>query len=352
MSSPQPPSDQDRSRRKAFIALLAVCLLVGGGFVAWAAVRDDDGDVGEAVTLGTGDATGPTADGSAGDGDTLPPSGIVFQNVRRDAAYAHMTLLPPDAKGKRTVTKLVCERAHFAAGRGLCLLGKQGVTGIKFDAQVVDKTLDVLHEQTLTGILSRARVSPDGRYGATTAFVAGHSYADVGKFSTNTNFIDMASGKKLADLEDFDVTNDGKVVSDVDRNYWGITFARDSDRFYATLGTRKSTWLIEGSVSGRTAHTLHENVECPSLSPDGKRIAYKKRVRDQGDVWRLYVLDLATMKETATSEPRSIDDQAEWLDDDTILYGLDADVWAVKADGSGKPVKYVPDALSPAVLRG
>ena len=351
MSSPQPPSEPDRSRRRAFIALLAVCLLLGGGFVAWAAVRDDDGDVGEAVTLGTG-AAGPTADDSASTGDTIPPSGIVFQNVKRDAAYAHMSLLPPDAKGNRTVTKLVCERAHFSAGRGLCLLGKQGVTGIKFDAQVVDESFHVLHKQTLGGILSRARVSPDGRYGATTAFVAGHSYADVGKFSTNTNIIDMASGKELGDLEDFDVTKDGKLVTDVDRNYWGITFAKDSDRFYATLGTRKGTWLIEGSVSGRSAHTLHENVECPSLSPDGKRIAYKKRVKDKGDVWRLYVLDLATMKETATSELRGIDDQAEWLDDKTILYGLDADVWAVQADGSGKPVKFIPDALSPAALRG
>ena len=43
---------------------------------------------------------------------------------------------------------------------------------------------------------------------------------------------------------------------------------------------------------------IHENVECPSLSPDGTRIAYKKRDRLDPAPWQLTVLDLATMRET------------------------------------------------------
>ena len=283
MSSPQPPSEPDRSRRRAFIALLAVCLLLGGGFVAWAAVRDDDGDGGEAVTLGTG-AAGPTADGSASTGDTSRRRGSSSSNVKRDAAYAHMALLPPDGQGRADGHELVCERAHFSAGRGLCLLGKQGVDRdqVRRPGRWTTSFQRRCTSRRSRGILSRARVSPDGRYGATTAFVAGHSYADVGKFSTSTKIIDMASGKELGDLEDFEVTKDGKLVDDVRPQLLGRHVRRGQRPLLRDARHRRNgTWLIEGSVSGRSAHTLHENVECPSLSPDGKRIAYKKRGRRQ-----------------------------------------------------------------------
>jgi hypothetical protein len=45
--------------------------------------------------------------------------------------------------------------------------------------------------------------------------------------------------------------------------------------------------------------------------PDGTRFGYKKRV---GRSRWLYVLDLATMKETPLAEERSIEDHVEWLD--------------------------------------
>ena len=56
---------------------------------------------------------------------------------------------------------------------------------------------------------------------------------------------------------------------------------------------------------------------------------------------------------------RSIDDQIEWLDDDTILYGMphegvagDTDVWMLEADGSGEPEVFIEHAWSPSVVRG
>ena len=114
--------------------------------------------------------------------------------------------------------------------------------------------------------------------------------------------IDMATGAKIADLEQFTVFRGSKQVTAVDVNFWGVTFARDSDRFYATLATGGKTYLIEGSVSERRAHVIHENVECPSLSPDGTRIAYKKRTGSASAPWRLTVLDLATMRETPIAD--------------------------------------------------
>jgi hypothetical protein len=251
--------------------------------------------------------------------------------------------------GKPTFAPLSCERVYYAANTGICLA--RGKFPSAIDARLFEPDFRVRHTVSLTGIPSRARVSPDGRYASVTAFVSGDSYAAAGSFSTRTTLIDATHGTPIADLEKFTVTKDGKQVTAVDVNYWGVTFARNSDRFYATMATGGKTYLIQGSVQGRVAHVIHENVECPSLSPDGKRIAYKKRTGSSADPWHLTVLDLATMRETPLAESRSIDDQVEWLDDGQILYGLDGQVWAVPADGSGRPRRFLASADSPAAVR-
>lgn len=345
MSRSQPAERPRRSQVRAFVALTIVCLAAAAGYVAWAASREDDaaGGGGAARAGGATLTAAPVADGAK----------VVFQHVARDENYAHVAISPPGARGadRRGFTDLVCERVHVASGRGLCLAGEQGLTGPRYTVRIFDERFEVRRELEITGLLSRARISPDGRYGATTGFVSGHSYATPGAFSTHTTIIDMARGKVLADLEDFATTRDGRPVRAADRNFWGVTFARDSDRFYATMRTGEKTWLVEGSVRRRTLRTLHENVECPSLSPDGTRIAYKKRINEGSVIWRLHVLDLETMKETALADTRLVDDQAEWLDDETVLYGLsDGRVWAQPADGGGEPRVFLENALSPAVI--
>jgi hypothetical protein len=67
--------------------------------------------------------------------------------------------------------------------------------------------------------------------------------------------------------------------------------------------------------------------------------------------WPLTVLDLATMRETSLAEPRSVDDQAEWLDDHRVLYEVNGGVWVVPANGNGRPERYFPGASSPALVR-
>ena len=198
---------------------------------------------------------------------------------------------------------------------------------------------------------SRARVSPDGRYGSVTFFVQGHAYAEAGSFSTRTTLIDLQRGEKIAELEQFTVTRAGRQVTAADANFWGVTFAHDGDRFYATMATGGKTYLIRGSVAASTARVIHENVECPSLSPDGTRLAYKKRVSSGTKPWRLAVLDLRTMRETLLEETRSVDDQVEWLDDNRALYGVDGEIWVVRADGGGQPRRFMAAAESPAVVR-
>jgi dipeptidyl aminopeptidase/acylaminoacyl peptidase len=186
-------------------------------------------------------------------------------------------------------------------------------------------------------------------------FEKGHSYAEEG-FSTRSTLIDARSGAVLADLEDFVVLRDGARFKSVDFNFWGITFARDGNRFFATLATGGVNYLIEGDVDSKQAHIVHRDVECPSLSPDNTRIAYKYKRPDR--TWQLHILEVGTWRDTALNqELRSIDDQVEWLDDGHVMYH-DFDpassgmaIWVLSTDGVTPPHVLVPFAYSPAAER-
>jgi hypothetical protein len=324
-----------RRRVIAFAVFTGAAVAVAVGYVAWAALKDDPAQRARPASSALRVAT------------ARKPF-LVYQHVARGAHYAEVAIAPvdrPDAPP--TFTGLVCERVYFAARRGLCLIPKQEALGSAARARVFGLDFRPLHTARLDGIVSRARVSPSGRYGASTTFVTGHSYQDAG-FSTSTSLIDMERGKVLTDLENFAVTRNGKRFKAIDFNFWGVTFARDERRFYATLQTSGDIYLVEGDVEARTARVTHKGVECPSLSPDGRRIAYKKR---EGDHWRLHVLELASGRKTPLAETRSVDDQVEWLDGSRILYALGGDLWVVPADGSARPRLYREDALSPAVVR-
>jgi hypothetical protein len=288
---------------------------------------------------------------------SLHPSSrqLVVRNQELGPHQDEIATVPADhPDAPRTVGGVTCMRFYAAAGTGICLQAQHSALGDVYHAVVLDAQLHELHRFPLAGVPSRDRVSPSGHLAAWTVFLAGDSYAGTG-FSTRTSIVDTRDWHLTDSLESFAITKDGHPYQAADANFWGVTFA-DDNRFYATLGTGGQTYLVQGDLAARSLTTLHQNVECPSLSPDGTRIAYKKRVPGlPADApWRLYVLDLRTMAETATAEQRNLDDQTLWADDSTLVYGLPGshgwDVWTVPADGSGTPRKLLDQAQSPAYL--
>jgi hypothetical protein len=285
---------------------------------------------------------------------------LVFESTN-DASYGNVAVVSIDRlDGPRYVTSVPCDRVDYAADNGLCLAGGSGPIAIS-TAYLLDTKFQRVYTFPLFGLPSRARLSPDGRYGAVTTFVTGDSY--TGSFSTRTTLLDVTHQKVLGDLESFDVSRDGQPMKSPDFNFWGVTFSHDGTHFYATLGTGGMSYLIQGDLQAHTARVLYPNVQCPSLSPDETRIAFKKGEELNGvGVWRLTVLNLSSMTETPLAETRSVDDQAEWLDNDHLLYSLPTEnqtsfarpatnVWEVPADGSGAPRLFLTDAYSPTVLR-
>jgi hypothetical protein len=321
---------------KILVALVVLCVVAGGAYVAVAALGPNE----------------TTTDARPQAGAVLARSDVMVRAVEPSNPQLNGRVFVVDhGKVKQLPGDLSCERVYFAAGRGICM----GVapSGVDYTAQVFNSKMQVLNTIPLQGLPSRARISQDGRYGAMTVFVSGDSYLESSTaFSTRTYVVDMASGKAIDQLEQFSVTKDGKPFEAIDFNFWGITFdPNDSDRFYATLGTGDHHYLVEGSIKGREMKVLRDGVECPSLSPDGKQIAYKSRIPGTNR-WHLRVLEVATLKDHAVAEKRSIDDQAEWLDDDTLAYSDGTNVYTVSADGSGESQLLVKDASSPVRLEG
>ncbi|CRK56680.1 hypothetical protein [Alloactinosynnema sp. L-07] len=265
-----------------------------------------------------------------------------------DAATSRVHQAPLTEPDRAIAGDVLCQRVHAAAGTMACLRADgAGAT----DITVYDRDLRERLALSEWGLPSRTRVSPSGRLIAWTVFRSGDSYLSAGMFSTTTGIYDLTAGQHYGSLEDFAVRVGGTPYTEQDVNFWGVTFTDDDRIFFATMSSRGKTWLIRGDITTRTLDTVRENVECPSLSPDGTRIAYKFRT---GDRWRLHVLNLATGADVALADSAHLDDQALWLDNDTVAYARPHDdrpaIHTVPADGSGSPELLLPAASSPAII--
>lgn len=329
------------------LTVIGVILLAGAagyGIVAWADHRDRAAAPSEAQTVTTDvQPTGPR---------------VVFRNTASGDGYGRVASVPlSDPSAVRTVTGLACDRVYATDAVQSCLHTDRGVV-TTFNATLTDSSGRERDSWPLAGVPSRTRLSPDSRLVAATSFVTGESYTTVA-FSTMTTISATDGSIDYGNLEDFALTVDGAQVTAADRNIWGVTFGDDTNTFFATAASANQTWLVRGDLAARSLVAIRDTAECPSLSPDGTRIAYKKPAATGAESsWSIAVLDLATGTETVLPEKRNVDDQVEWLDDTTLLYGLiradevgDSDVWSVSADGSAEPALFLSHAWSPSVVR-
>ena len=166
-------------------------------------------------------------------------------------------------------TGLTCNRVAADRRGGICL-ARAKAFGVKYDARFFGSDFGVQRSVRLEGIPSRTRLSPDGRYAGVTAFVSGHSYAELGEFSTRTLILDRGRARVLLDLEDLDVRDGGERIDAVDRNFWGVTFAPSGGgRFYATMATAGETYLIEGDLGTKRARVLRGTPNARPSLPTG-----------------------------------------------------------------------------------
>ncbi|MGE7432947.1 TolB family protein [Kitasatospora sp. NPDC001175] len=347
-------ADQDgplftRGRLAVFAVALVLLAGLGIGYGLHAAHRADRG-------MHQGSGTAP----AAGELDLTGAHGeLLFRDTEPGPGFGLLaTVDRADPTGPRTVGHTACERVYSAAGTVVCLTTEYGAIP-SHHVRILDAALRERRRIDLgAGAPNRARISASGRMASWTVFTSGDSYA-ANSFSTRTSVLDVRTGALTATLEDFSVSKDGESYLPADRNFWGVTFTSDDNTFYATMSpvSTGKTYLVRGDLAARRMTVLRENVECPSLSPDNTRIAFKKRVSsDPVRPWRLYVLDLASGRETELAETHSVDDQAAWLDDTTLAYALPAaggtgsDLWTVPADGTGSPALLLHGGFSPALL--
>src|SRR4051794_3951623 len=162
---------------KITVALVVLCVVLGGGCVALAPFGPDQ--------------TPPDAEPRAGQVPADVPVMVRAVDPAKPTLNGRVFVVE-DGKVVRRSRDLACERVYYAAGRGICM----GVapSGVDYEATVFDSKFQKVNEITLLGLPSRARVSADGRYGAMTVFVNGDSYLSAPTaFSTRTAILEMKS---------------------------------------------------------------------------------------------------------------------------------------------------------------
>lgn len=295
------------------------------------------------------------------DAPTYPiaePGEVVVINRVPGDDYGRMAIRHVD--GTRTLLDRRCLRLYVAAGNGVCLSQQDALvpqyTATLFDA--ADPYQRDIKSYPMA-LPSRARITPDGATLSATGFVSGSSYTDIGGATATIVFIDSFASNELVSLSEFDIDSDDPKYAMEAADFWGTTFV-DNDNFYVTGLFGADPEVMAGSLSTATLRPTTFKGSCPSVSPDGETLVYK-RTRDGGG-YDLVAVTLATGDNWVLNETRSADDQVEWLDDDTILYALhpvddDAsvqpewDIWALDITPGSEPQMFLPNADSPAVIR-
>jgi len=367
-------------RRKFVVAAIVVAILAGVGaiYVSWASQRVA-GDLAErearaldAIESFSRDTT-PAPVGTAAPRatpvpqrlasiDTVVPSPgdvLVVNRVPGDD-YGRLAIVRSD--GSRVLLDRRCDRVHVGGSTGVCAAPLDTTFGgwetLIFDATTAG--FPVRHAQA-SASPSRLRVSADGSVVSATGFISGRSYEDVGGDATTiVTLVDVATNQ-LSGLVQYESQDKPQLAADI-AQYWGVSFADPAgDTFYVTAHYGDGPVVVRGDTQSRVLGESLGDGSCPSVSPNGQLMVYKAQRSEGG--FDLVVRDLETGDTRVLGEQRSVDDQVEWLDNDTILYALHPDdeadeavdpsfdIWKLDLAEGSTPELFAPAASSPAVVR-
>jgi hypothetical protein len=263
------------------------------------------------------------------------PSDTAHQSV--DLVTLDPTSLRPTARG--VLPDVGCARLHGSNNGSLVCIGNQvkqadgqwayRQLNSRFMAADAKQVIPYEYNDSREGF-SRARISNDGTLTAWTNFIYGGGYQDAGmaNFVTATYVGQIVNGKGIAsNIATWVLLNKGSRTSEPDLKYWGITYhphnTATQQQFLVTAFFQGKPHLAQGDMATKTMTVIAEGVECPSYSPDGKRIAFKKRI--DSTHWAVAIMDLASKKETVFKDlGYSVDDQIDWLNDNTLIYETNA----------------------------
>ncbi len=360
------------TKRKVMMVggMAAVLLLFGGLYLVWAGgrVTENLADRNERAqqlvdnfesSQGPVDEPSPTAAPIPESGPSLAPGEVLFVNRVPGDDYGRLGIRNVD--GTRTLLDRTCMRVHIATDYGVCLSEDGGVLPTFTTTFFQAENLDADVKSYASALPSRARISPDGTFSAITAFVTGTSYIDIGTESTTIVTIDeIDSNRLLRGAGQFTIDSDEARFDNQNPQYWGITFASDEDEIYVTGFFGAKPEVMRGTLNNMTIEPTGWVGSCPSLSPDGKTLVFKELTAD--NTYDLIAVDLETNTKHKLGETRTVDDQVEWLDNDTILYARyqeggdtavqpELDIWMLDIAEGSVPELFLPNADSPAVAR-
>lgn len=371
-----PDGGTDPKRQLMILGGLAVLLVLFGGlYLVWARsrVNEDLADRNERAQLAIDEfeaAQAPSSDEAPvptavvdrvvpTGGPTLASGEVLVVNRVPGDDYGRLAIRHTD--GTRTLLDRSCMRVHIAGDHGVCLSETDDIP-VSFDTTFFEASnLDVDIKGYPSALPSRARMSPTGRFSAVTAFVTGASYVDIGTETTTIVTIDeIDSNRLLRGANQFDIASDEDRFQTFDAQYWGITFAPDEDEVYVTGFYGEQPEIMRGTLNDMTLAPTGWIGSCPSLSPDGKTLVFKEARQD--GTFELVAVDVESNTKMKLGEERSVDDQVEWLDNDTILYAVhpeggdnpvqpEFDIWMLDIAPGSEPVLFLPNADSPAVAR-
>ena len=250
---------------------------------------------------------------------------------------------------KPTLGSWPASASYFAAGRGLCLRKAGTLAGVA-KVRIFDADLKPRRELPLHGLPSRARVSPDGRYGAITVVRHRPLLRRPGQLLDPDDHLrhgERARGRRPRGLR----RHEGRQgVRGRRLQLLGRDLRRDDDRFYATLGTGGETYLVRGRPRERTARCCARTSSARRCRPTARASRSRSGSATPSGVAAARARP-GHRQETPLAETRPIDDQAEWLDDDHVLYRVGEEIWEVPADGTGQRAALHGRSDSPAVVR-